>query len=121
MQIPVEAEVITEEASGDPEDQDADASAHPEVTKYRDAEESSHPEVPKDLDADTRSRLEVYEDHDAGERSNNEVQVAGSIYDVNTQKKTGYVGKINLDVEKNDKMIIIHGGTSMIQLMHPTL
>ena len=37
-----------EEASGDPEDQDAEASAHPEVPEDQDSEASAYPVVPKD-------------------------------------------------------------------------
>ena len=36
MWIPVEGEVIYEESSGDPENQDAEASAHPEVPEDKD-------------------------------------------------------------------------------------
>ena len=53
MKIPVEAEEITKEASGDNEDQYEDASAHPEVNKDKGKKQIDHPEVYADLDADT--------------------------------------------------------------------
>ena len=59
----VKGEVITEGCSGDTEDQDADASAHPEVTKYQDSEAIYHSEVPEDLDADVSAHPEVVKYH----------------------------------------------------------
>ena len=64
MKILVESELINEESSGNPGDQDADASANPEVTKDQYAESSGNLEVPEDLDVYGNDHLEVPEDHE---------------------------------------------------------
>ena len=48
MEKSVESEENLEEASGYPEDQDLEASAHPEVPEDQDAEASAYPVVPND-------------------------------------------------------------------------
>ena len=88
--VAVEVDLITEGSSGDPKDQDADASAHPEVTKYRDAEESTYPELPEYLGSDARDHPEVHEDH--------EVPVSGYIYEGNTHKTPECVRTMYVDI-----------------------
>ena len=45
MEKPLDVEVIYEEASGDPEDQDSKASARPEIPEDYDTETSANTEV----------------------------------------------------------------------------
>ena len=59
--MPVESEVTTVEASGDPEDQDSDAIDHPEVPEDQVADTSALPEVPEYLDAGASVHPEVPE------------------------------------------------------------
>ena len=51
--------MIGKESSGDPEYQNADASAHLEVTKDQYWEASDHPEVPDDQDAEASDHPEL--------------------------------------------------------------
>ena len=77
MKKPAEVEVIFEEASGDPEYQYAEASAHPECPEDLDAAASAYPVVPEDQDAEASYHPEA--------------SVSGAIDDGNTHKTPEYV------------------------------
>ena len=75
-----------------PEDKDAEASAHLEVTEDQDTESSAYPEVP--------------EDQDEEESAHPEVTVVGDRDYVNTYKTPEYFRTMDIDIEhidKNDK------------------
>ena len=65
MQKTVEAELLNEESSGDPEDKYADTSAHTDNNKYQDVEASAHKKLTEDKNAGVSHHLEVREDTDA--------------------------------------------------------
>ena len=89
MEKPVEAELIYEEPTGDPDNQDTGASSHHVVPEYQDAESSAHPEVPKDQYADASYH--------------HEMSLTGYRNDKNAQKTPQYVKTIDIDVENIDK------------------
>ena len=106
MEKPVEAEEIFEEASGDPEYQDVEASAHSEVPKYKDTEASSYPEVLEDQDVEAGAYSKVPEDQDAEESDHPEVPVAWARDYGNTHKISYYYTKMDiyvLNIDRNDK------------------
>ena len=103
MKILVEAELINEESSGNPGDQDADASANPEVTKDQYAESIDHREGPEDQDTDTGDYTKVPEYQDAESSSHTEGPGAGDRDDGNTHRTPYYFSKMDIDVKNIDK------------------
>ena len=79
----------------DPEDQDAEVIAHPEVNKGQDTIATAYPEGPEDLDADSIFFPEVPAYH--------EVLDAGYRDDGNIQNTSDYYTTMYMDVPNIDK------------------